>query len=101
MLTTFFSRLDFISILSYKGHMTLSKETTAWLTTLPSPSFILDETPLFGYAPPFPFEAFSNTLKTLFSLDSVAITPGDLTVRSPDLFLDGLGTPIIKKFAVS
>ncbi len=91
----------FEPLFGYKKAMTLSKETTTWLSTLPSPSILLDETPLFGFCPPFPFEQFSDLIKSHFSFDSFSIEPHIPEVRTKETFLESLGDPLIKKITVA
>lgn len=67
-------------------------KTYDWLKQIPSALLQLDSTPLVGFAPPFPWTQFSDSLKVLFQLPSLTIKPADaLQWRlEPDL-LSGLG----------
>jgi flagellar motor switch protein FliN/FliY len=80
--------------------MTLSEETFAWLTTLPSPSFLLDELSSVNASPPFPVKEFSELLKQKLSLKSIEVEALPPCVRTPQTFLEGFQETLVKTIGV-
>lgn len=63
-----------------------------WIKQLPPSIMQLDDTPLFGSAPPFPWEQLSHEVASLFNLNTLSIQPIDTQWRSADTLLAGLGS---------
>lgn len=62
-----------------------------WLRKIPGELFNLDEKPLLGYPPPFPFDAFSKELCAALHIENITITPGEIEWKSPEELVAGLG----------
>ena len=67
----------------------------SWLKTISRELFALDETPLTGNPPPFPWEKLSQEFAKTFSLEGFQITPGELKLRENDEIMAGLTTPCL------
>lgn len=64
-----------------------------WLKTLPPEILRLDEIPLLGYPPPFPWEQLSASLSKLFEIP-FHIEPGTLRWRGEEELYQDLGEPL-------
>ncbi|MBS4168170.1 type III secretion system cytoplasmic ring protein SctQ [Parachlamydia sp. AcF125] len=69
----------------------------SWLKRL-SPEFVRkDEVPLFGYPPPFPWEAFAQQLAQTFQLKEVTFTPSMPEWREAKSLFSDFGEPFIAR----
>src|SRR5262249_51750444 len=66
-----------------------------WVKQIPSSLIELDEKPLFGNAPPFPWEAFSAAIAKLFDQKDLTIKSADMAWKSAEQILGGLGSHLI------
>lgn len=64
-----------------------------WLKSISRELYALDEVPLLGSSPPFPWEKLSEEFAKAFSLDSFKITPGELAWREKDHLMSGMLNP--------
>lgn len=62
----------------------------AWLKTLAPTLLELDEVPLFGNTPHFPWEQFSSFFSTYFEVNELSIEPGELRWRTHEELFIGL-----------
>lgn len=62
-----------------------------WLKELPLSVFQLDEKPLFGTPPPFPWEDFAKALSKALDCKEVKFEPKDMQWRESGALLAGLG----------
>lgn len=53
----------------------------------------LDEAPLLGNPPPFPWDKLSQDIAKCFNLEGFSIVPGELTWREKDAILAGIAEP--------
>lgn len=71
-----------------------------WIKQLPSAILQLDEVPLFGKAPPFPWEKLSNELSRIFQVENLTIQPNEMQWRAPNQLAEGMGSnPVYLNFA--
>lgn len=64
-----------------------------WLKQIPTALLPINDIPLLGNAPPFPWEAFKNQLVTQFQFQDLEISPEEGVLRTKDTLFDGLGSP--------
>lgn len=62
-----------------------------WAREVKSELKQLDDIPLTGAAPPFPWEEFSSRLALSFERESLKIIPGEISWRSKEQLCEGLG----------
>lgn len=65
-----------------------------WVKQIPSSLIELDEKPLFGNGPAFPWDAFSTALAKLFDQKELKISPGEMKWREKGELLKGLGSEV-------
>jgi flagellar motor switch protein FliN/FliY len=65
------------------------------IKSLPPSAMKLDGKPLFGYAPPFPWEQFSAEASSLFGIEDFKIAPADVQWRTESRQFSGLGGNIL------
>lgn len=65
--------------------------TYDWIKQYPLNLKALDDAPLLGYAPPFPWDQFSLELGKFFQSPDLSITGSEFAWRSPDQLVEGLG----------
>lgn len=70
---------------------TTSETFYSWLKHIPGELFDLDEKPLVGFPPPFPWQNFSAEISRSLQVDGISITPGELQWRTTNDLFDGLG----------
>lgn len=63
----------------------------SWLRQIPGELYPLDEKPLLGFPPKFPWEVFSSQLADSLQIQALSITPEDLQWRSETDLFSGLG----------
>lgn len=63
----------------------------SWLRQVPAELHHLDETPLLGFPPAFPWKIFSEELGKSLQIPQLMISPGNLQWRSEAELLQGLG----------
>lgn len=63
-----------------------------WIKQLPTAILQADEIPLFGKAPPFPWDKLSNELSRVFQIENVVIQPSEMQWRTPDQLSAGMGS---------
>lgn len=66
-----------------------------WIKAIPKEMFKLDETPLLGNSPVFPWEPFSKELAENFEVDSFQVEPGELRWYSDEDLLSDYGDSLI------
>lgn len=64
-----------------------------WLKSISRELYKLDESPLLGHPPPFPWEKLSQELAKCFNLEGFQITPGELAWREKEAIMAGIATP--------
>lgn len=62
-----------------------------WLKEIPSALLMLDDIPLLGFIPPFPWEDFSSKLAAVFKLENLNIQSIETKWRTSEELLTGLG----------
>lgn len=73
-----------------------------WVKQIPSSLMELDDKPLFGKGPSFPWESFSSAIAKIFDKKELSIRPAEMQWRLSDQLLDGLGAdPIITNIVFS
>ncbi len=65
-----------------------------WIREIKHEIKALDEIPLTGNAPPFPWEELSTRLAKSFERDGLEVKPGELTWRTKDQLFEGLGDSV-------
>lgn len=66
-----------------------------WLKEVPTALLRLDDIPLLGFPPDFPWNEFNQNLKNTFQLESIAIEPLSLEWRTRDNLFAALGQDLI------
>ncbi|MCE5294592.1 MAG: type III secretion system cytoplasmic ring protein SctQ [Chlamydiales bacterium] len=66
-----------------------------WLKSISRELYNLDETPLLGTPPSFPWEKLSLDFARAFSLDGLKITPGELAWKENDAIMSGIAKPAL------
>ena len=75
-----------------EGHVsTQTLQSYTWLRKIPGELFALDEKPLLGFSPPFPWQEFSAEIGRSLKLAEFSISPGELRWRSSDELFAGMG----------
>jgi|688.fasta_scaffold20971_5 flagellar motor switch protein FliN/FliY len=69
----------------------MATQTFDWIKQLPDSVLQLDEVPLFGKAPPFPWEKLTKELSALFQIGKLKIEPGNSQWRTPEELTEGIG----------
>lgn len=64
---------------------------SSWLRQIPGELYNLDEKPLIGFPPAFPWQAFSSDLANSLQIANFSIVPGNLQWRSETELFNGLG----------
>lgn len=67
----------------------------SWLKTISRDLYELDETPLLGQAPPFPWEKLATECAKALSIEGLKITPGELVWKENDAIMSGLAEPLL------
>lgn len=62
-----------------------------WIRQVPGELFNLDEIPLLGFHPPFPWEDFAAQIQRSFQIEDMKLTPAEWQWRDKDKLLDGFG----------
>lgn len=70
---------------------TQTQTSFSWLRQISAELHHLDETPLLGFPPDFPWKAFSDELSKSLQIPQMTIAPGNLQWRSEAELLQGLG----------
>ena len=65
----------------------------SWLKTISRELYSLDETPLLGTAPPFPWGKLATEFGKAFSIEQIKITPGELAWKENTAIMAGIATP--------
>lgn len=65
-----------------------------WLRKIPGELISLDEKPLLGFPPPFPWDKFSEELRTACQVKDISISLGGIEWRKAADLLSGLGEPV-------
>lgn len=78
---------------------TATQKPYNWLKELSPALLQLDEVPLFGKAPPFPWEKLSSALGRIFADETIQIEPIDTRFRNPNELTKGIGSPIALNIA--
>lgn len=73
-------------------------KTYDWIKEIPSSLLQWDDVPLLGDSPAFPWEDFSAKLAETLSLETLAVTPGDIQWRSESDYTQGIANPIALYF---
>lgn len=60
-----------------------------WIKWIPGDLLKLDESPLLGYAPPFPWEAFATQLMKFLQIEGLKLEPSPVVWRSSEDILSG------------
>ena len=63
----------------------------SWLKQIPGELYKLDEKPLLGFPPEFPWAAFSENIAKSLQINNLTIYPGNLQWRAAPELYDGLG----------
>jgi len=66
-----------------------------WLKEVPTALLRLDEIPLLGFPPDFPWAEFNEILKSTFQIDDINISPLSLSWRSRDDLFSALGQDLV------
>ena len=81
--------------------MTVPPASYDWIREIKPELKALDDSPLTGASPPFPWEQLASHLAQSFEREQIMITPGEIQWRSKDLLYEGLGdTPYPLVFAI-
>lgn len=67
----------------------------SWLKTISRELYELDETPLIGQAPPFPWEKLANECAKALSIEGLKITPGELVWKENNAIMSGIAEPAL------
>lgn len=59
----------------------VSETSWSWLRCMSRELYKLDQTPLLGYTPEFPWETFAKSLATTLGIQECSVQPGDLIWR--------------------
>jgi len=70
---------------------TETQSLSSWLRRIPGDLYQLDEKPLLGFAPEFPWAAFSTALANSLQIQGLSVQPGNLEWRKQAELFDGLG----------
>lgn len=70
---------------------TQTEPYSSWLRQIPGELYNLDEKPLIGFPPEFPWQAFSSDVANSLQISNFSITPGNLQWRSQTELFNGLG----------
>lgn len=65
-----------------------------WLRKIPGELYAIDEKPLLGFPPPFPWDKFSQEVGNALQIKDLSITPGQTEWRTPQTLLAGLGDKV-------
>jgi flagellar motor switch protein FliN/FliY len=68
-----------------------TEQSYTWLRKIPGELFALDEKPLLGSAPDFPWDKFSEQLNRSLQTTDIVISPGELQWRTSTELFAGLG----------
>ncbi len=63
----------------------------SWVKRIPGELFALDEKPLFGSSPPFPWEELASLLSMAFQIDKIEFHQADWRWRSAEELFEGYG----------
>jgi hypothetical protein len=63
----------------------------SWLKQIPGELYKLDEKPLLGFPPEFPWATFSEDIAKSLQINNLTISPGNLQWRAATELYDGLG----------
>ncbi len=72
--------------------MTMNHAPYSWLQKVEAGLSVLQEVPLWGHIPPFPWEPFSEHLKQLLKLTDLHIKLEESRLLPPEEFLSGMGS---------
>ncbi len=65
-----------------------------WIRDVHPDLLKIDDIPLLGPCPPFPWEQLSQNLSQLFEIEGFSITPGEIQWRNAEELYAGLGNPL-------
>lgn len=68
-----------------------TQSSYSWLRSVPGELFDLDEKPLLGFPPPFPWQNYAAEIARTLQIEGLTISPGELQWRSTGELFDGLG----------
>lgn len=66
-----------------------------WLKSISRGLYELDETPLLGQSPPFPWEKLAADCAKALSIEGLKITPGELVWKENDAIMAGIAAPMV------
>ena len=72
---------------------TTTSEPFAWLRKIPADLVKLDEIPLLGSPPPFPWEQLTKELGNLLQIEGLKLEPSELQWRTENELFAGIGSP--------
>ncbi|MFQ5728826.1 MAG: hypothetical protein ACE5GN_00505, partial [Waddliaceae bacterium] len=67
----------------------------SWLKKIPASIVELDEIPLFGHPPPFPWEGFTAQVAKDLDIQTLTIKPSKFQWRTEEELLSGLGDSVL------
>ncbi len=67
----------------------------SWLKSISRDLYALDDAPLLGSSPDFPWEKLAQEFAKIFSLESFKISPGELIWKEKAAVLAGVGLPAL------
>src|ERR1700719_3058778 len=73
----------------------MDNQTYDWIKQIPSAVLHLDEIPLFGTAPSFPWNQFSSEMANTYQIESLSVQPMEMQWRTADQLLAGLPGTLI------
>jgi len=73
---------------------TETEQSYTWLRKIPGELYSLDEKPLLGYSPAFPWDKFSAQLNKSLQTNDIAVSPGELQWRTSKELFEGLGDKV-------
>ena len=76
-----------------QNESTKTQNNWAWLKSVSRELYNLDDTPLLGYTPPFPWSTLTLELAKCFGLKDLSITAGELRFREANHLLEGIVKP--------
>lgn len=80
--------------------MTAATVPYDWIKEMPRSLLERDGVPLFGHAPPFPWDLFQKNINNLFQTENLSLHPRAAEWRSPQELTEGIDQPVILSFNV-
>jgi flagellar motor switch protein FliN len=65
-----------------------------WIKQIPGDLFQLDEIPLLGFSPPFPWDNFSDLLSRTFQVEGIKVKPSEMRWRAQEELFEEMGDNI-------